>query len=88
MTGVCKEKLEGVKIEEKPGNKGKTQLSKRLGFKKNLKLGKISRKKKILKHRTSPLILFYLMLCYEIHTDFHPSFWQAINATLGCRSVA
>lgn len=28
------------------------------------------------------------MLCYEIHTDFHPSFWQDINATLGCRSVA
>lgn len=46
VTGVSKEKLEGVKIEEKPGNKGKTQLSKRLGFKKNLKLGKISRKKK------------------------------------------
>lgn len=37
MTGVSKEKLESVKIEEKPGNKGKTQLSKRLGFKKKSK---------------------------------------------------
>lgn len=86
MTGVSKEKLESVKIEEKPGNKGKTQLSKRLGFKKNLKLCKISRKKKIL--NAELVLLFYLMLCYEIHTDFHPSFWQDINATLGCRSVA